>query len=138
MTDKFTPANLPPTVVVADLDAMLASRVGFNYRGKVRMLKPLSTGCFLRFMDDWEKFGAWQRGKEAVEAEVVVKRLHQLFSTVCEDISVEDCHEMEMFQVTALVALILDTVSGKVYNPDLDDAKKKAMRKTLADFPRPN
>ena len=137
MIDKFAPQNKSNFKVVRDLDAILADPVGFNLHSRVRMLKPVTSEQFLLFMQRWQNFNVWKNETEP-EASKVLDRLHEMVSTVCDEISREDVSKMAIVQVAALVTLICDTVSGQVFRPETDDSIKKKMRKTLEDFPRPN
>lgn len=141
MTDKFIPADQTP--YVRDLDAIVSDPIGIKLHGRVRMLKPIETMQFLKFMNQWQEFGKWQREVKDATPNSVIDKLHNLLNTVCDDISKEDIEKMTNSQVAAVIDVVFKTISGEIFVPQNDDEVKKKMRMRLSDmdktaFPHPN
>lgn len=108
--------------VVTDLDALVSEDIAFRFQGKLWTIRPLSAG---------EAFVAWQnmskfetlKKKESITFTEVLDFYYDLFKSVCPDIKREDVENMTQPQCAALLQLILDTVTGRVFV----DGKKKVM-----------
>lgn len=106
--------------VVADLDALVSEEVAFRFQGKTYYLRPLTAG---------EAFVAWQnlanleefKKRENVTFKDVLDFYSEMFKSVCPEITREDVAEMTQPQCAALLQLILDTITGRVFT----ESKKK-------------
>jgi hypothetical protein len=108
--------------LVTDLDALVNERISFRLGGKTYTIKPLSAG---------EAFVVWNnlsrldhlRTQNEVSYSEVLNFYADLFKSVCPDITRKHVEDMSQTQCAALLQLVLDTVTGRVFT----DGKKKAM-----------
>lgn len=106
--------------IVADLDALVSEDVAFRFQGKTYKIRPLSAG---------EAFIAWQnlakleeyKKKEGATYSDVLDFYSDLFGSVCPEITRDIVKEMTQTQCTALLHLVLDTITGKAFS----ESKKK-------------
>jgi len=113
--------DLASVEVVADLDALVNEEVAFRLQGKTFYLKPLSAGEAFVVWQNLAKLDAMKSKNEVTFTEVL-DFYAEMFSSVCPDIKRKHVEEMSQAQCAALLQLILDTVTGRVFA----DAKKKA------------
>lgn len=108
--------------IVTDLDALVNEEVAFRLAGKTYKLRPLSAG---------EAFVVWQnlakleslKSQKEVSFEQVINFYAELFGSICPDIKRKHVEDMSQTQCAALLQLVLDTVTGRVFA----DSKKKAL-----------
>ncbi len=114
--------------LVADIDKIVSTPVAFMLLGRKRLLKPISTEEYLRFTRAYNEFSQ-ATGDKNLNAKQISKKLHNIFSAVCEDISVKDIGEMTQSQIGAVYALILRTVSGEIFSEDdQEEFEKKTLK----------
>ena len=106
--------------IITDLDALVSEDVAFRFQGKTYKIRPLSAG---------EAFIAWQnlakledyKKKEGATYSDVLDFYSDLFGSVCPEITRDIVKEMTQTQCTALLHLVLDTITGKAFS----ESKKK-------------
>lgn len=108
-------------IEVADLDAMLVDPVSFVLHGKTHVINPLSVEQFARVTLALEKLYGLQAESD-VTAEKLIDRYFDLISTCCATVSKDDIANMSQYQIGALLEIILNTITGKIFS---DSGKKK-------------
>lgn len=109
--------------VVADLDALVNDEVAFKFNGKTYKIKPLETGEAFIVWQNLSKLEKFEVG-DLVEFKEVIDFYADLFHSVCPEITRSDVEIMSQPQCAALLQLILDTVTGRVFT----ESKKKVMQ----------
>jgi len=112
--------NIP---VISDLDAMVAESVPFRFGGKVHFIKPISVLEFYQYTQALAKL-VDLKDAQSVSGEELVDCYYNLFKAVCDTIEHKDIEKMTTAQASALFALTLDCVTGKVHG-DKEGEKKK-------------
>lgn len=126
---KFWPARQKHTAdLVADLDAMVSEAIAFKLHGKQHIVKPISLEEFLKYTNAYSQIWNSTDEKKKLTNEQFIEMYHQLFSSVCDTITVDDIKKMSQAQVGALFQLISDTVTGKAHV----DQKKTLLRAQTA------
>lgn len=121
--------------VVTDLDAMLSEPVPFRFNKKVHYLKPVELGAFLKFTNARIALTEEKKDGSPLTKDELVKRYHDVISSVCDSISYEDIYHMSQTQVAALYQLVIDMITGQV---DLGDGKKKRRRADIYNYAEPS
>lgn len=103
------------TRVVVDLDRLAAEPVGFKWRGKVHLIKPMTTQQYLSTCNEWAYLESVAKKKDANE-EDIVEAYVRLFSTVCSTLGRQDVYDMSLPQRGALMQQIFEIVSGKAFS----------------------
>lgn len=117
------------TKVVADLDKMVAQRVAFKWNGRTHFINPISTESYLKFVDASANITkCFQQIQDGVPINKhdLYKQYGEIFHLVCETISVEQVYDMTQHQVAALMGLITECVSGKIFVKEEEEKKKIA------------
>jgi hypothetical protein len=122
---KFKPARdqIEGVEVVADLDALMNEPVPFRLAGKVYKIKPLSSGEAFVLWNNLAKVEAL-RAKDSITFTELLDFYAGLFKSACPEVTREMVEKMSQQQCAALLQLILDTVTGRIFADD----KKKAMK----------
>lgn len=98
--------------LVADLDALLDESIGFRLHGKDHDIRPISAKEFFKFTNAYARLSELSETKE-IPAEKLIEGYYEVFSSVCDTITLEDVKQMSLAQVGALFQLIIETVSGR-------------------------
>jgi hypothetical protein len=114
--------------VIADLDAMLSSNVAFKFKGKVHVLKPIDLETFMLATEAMARADALLKKKE-ISYNECVQQYVDIICSVCDTISKEDIEQMTIAQVSALLNLVLETISGKVLEKKKTIEKQKSSKK---------
>lgn len=114
--------------LVADLDAMVSEAIAFKLHGKQHIVKPISLEEFLKYTNAYSQIWNSTDEKKKLTNEQFIEMYHQLFSSVCDTITIDDIKRMSQAQVGALFQLISDTVTGKAHV----DQKKTLLRAQTA------
>jgi len=127
---KFWPARTSKKQngPVADLDAIVAEPVYFRYGGNVHTLKPMSLETFLRFTNAQSSLMDSLREDKTLTGKELAERYHDVISSVCDTITVNDILSMEQVQVAALYQLVIDLVTGQV---DMGGGESKKKRQKI-------
>lgn len=117
------PTKEPKHEVVADLDAMIAEPVAFRFQGKTHLIRPVSTVELLKYAQAGERVKTVMKDSDASKDEVIDSAF-QVIASVCDTIRRKDMEAMTQPQVGALLNLVVECVTGKVY-ARVDSEKKK-------------
>jgi hypothetical protein len=107
---------------VADLDALIQKPLHFKLRGKICTINPISSLTFYKFSNNVGKAYELHKTKDLTRDDII-KFYFEMLSSVCDDITTEDVEEMNEAQITALIQLILDAVTGRIWGTE----KKKTL-----------
>jgi len=121
--NKFKPVrdkHVGDVEVVADLDALISDDIAFRFGGKTYKIKPLEAGEAFIVWQNLSKLEGLTKRDEVTFTEVL-DFYTDLFSSVCPEIKRSDVEQMSQPQCAALLQLILDTVTGRVFS----ESKKK-------------
>jgi len=119
---KPTRDSLEGVEVVADLDALVNEDIAFKLGGKTYTIKPLSAGEAFVVWNNLSKLDQL-RAKNEVSYSELLAFYADLFKSVCPEITRKHVEDMSQTQCAALLQLILDTVTGRVFS----DGKKKLL-----------
>jgi hypothetical protein len=114
---NFKPARSmsePPNEMVADLDALISKTFTVRLLGRDRKVKPISTEVFFGVTAALSKLSALN-GKTDFKQKELVQAYYDVFQTVVDPISWADIEAMTSAQCAALLQVIIDSVSGKIY-----------------------
>lgn len=107
---------------VSDLDAIIEKPVYFKFHGKIFEIKPIETKTFFRFTNMVGAALELQK-KPNLKQDELIDFYHAMINSVCENISRKDIEDMSAAQLTAIIDLIMNTVTGKIWG----DEKKKML-----------
>lgn len=135
------PVEQPQAQVVSDLDAMVAHPVAFRLHGKLHYIKPITVKEFYAFTNAINSITALEK-QEHVTPQQVLEMYERLICSVCDSISRKDVENLTQAQCGALIALIVECVTGKAQVDQQSEAevKKNSIQAplTLALSPRPS
>lgn len=136
---KLWPArsqHIMPEGPVADLDAIVAEPVPFRFHGKIHYLKPVNLDDFLKFTNyQASLINALKDDAAGLTPLQLATKYHNVISSLCDSITIEDIMSMEQVQIAALYQLIMDMVLGQV---DTGDGKKKRQKISLYESVQPS
>lgn len=115
--------------VIADLDSLVADPVAFVFRGKDHLIKPVTTEEFLRYVNASSRIMDVIKDP-TVGPEEVLQSAHELISSVCDSITLEDVKSMTQAQIVALMTVVINFVTGKMGS----DQKKKILTNRSPDL----
>ena len=99
---------------IADLDAMLVEPVGFKLLGRDHVMRPLSVEQFFRVTTKWAELEAIRADKE-INVEALLDKYHEIISAAVPTVKREDMDKMSMQQIGAVLQLVVETVTGKIF-----------------------
>lgn len=109
-------ANMKParaaaenSVTLLDLDAVLARPLTLKFKGVVHSLKHVTMQERLEFDQAWIQAFAVMRDQQST-ADEVVQAYHDVISSVCETLSLEDVKGMTKDQAEQLLKFIVDVI----------------------------
>jgi hypothetical protein len=105
---------------VADLDAMLVEPVAFKVLNKEHVIAPLSVEQFFKVTAAWSELDTLRDTKE-IPVEFVLDKYYEVISAAVSTITREDMNQMSIQQIGAILQLVVETVTGKIF------AEKKTM-----------
>ena len=103
-----------PSGVVADLDAMLSEAVGFKLHGKMHVIRPLTVEQFMKLTNKMAEIYDL-KNKTGIEPSEIVDLYYSTVSIASKTVTREDISNMNTQQVTALLELIIETITGKIF-----------------------
>jgi hypothetical protein len=125
---KLTPARqaIPSddTRVIVDLDRVVNDPVGFRWKGKVHLIKPMDTKTFLKVTNELAGLEALRKKPEKVSQKEILLAYWKVFHAAVGTISWADIQDMTLPQIGILTSQIMECVSGKAY---ADSAQKKTL-----------
>lgn len=98
--------------VIADLDALVAERVAFRFKGQAHFIEPVTTKEFYQYVNASNQVLNVIRDPQATATQVI-DAAHRVIASVCKTISREDVENMTQPQIGALLTLVVETVTGK-------------------------
>lgn len=110
--------------VVADLDAMLSEPIAFRFQGKTHIIKPISTAELLKYSNAAFRVSEVMKDEKATH-DSVTDAAYGVISSVCSSITRKDLQKMNQVQVGALLNLVIECVTGKIYARGEPEAEKK-------------
>lgn len=117
-------SNPDSVQVVTDLDRLVAEGVGFKWKGKVHLIKPMTNRTFLQVMSELGKMKELDK-VEIKDHRTVLLAYSGLFATVCDTIHFRDVEQMTQAQIAALFKQIISTVTGEA---QLESTEKKTVQ----------
>ncbi len=139
MLGRFLPArfkakkvlsDMGQSKIVADLDAIKATPVGFYLHGKMFVIRPMSLEKFLESVDSYVDLLSLKEKTEVTAVELIEK-YHATFSKMIPELKKSDIENMEQQQVAALYELCMDTITGRIFAGE----KKKLYQQVKAETP---
>lgn len=98
--------------LIADLDALVADPTAFRFKGRTHVIKPITTKEFYKYLTASLRVVNVLKDPKATKDEVI-ESAHAVIASVCDSITAVDVENMTHPQITALLNLVIETVSGK-------------------------
>lgn len=111
------------TLIVRDLDKLVAEPVSFKLHGKVHTLNPVTVEEFWKFSEAMTKMNELTK-RDGVTIEEVKLGYLTIFQALCPTITEQDVSNMTQPQVGALLQFVVDTIRGESQLEDYDAQKK--------------
>ena len=124
--NKFMPARAEAednVELIADIDAIIEKTLSFKFMNRIHKLKSLDLENFMLWSNAWASMFEL-KNKETSEEETL-KKYHEVISSMCESITIEDLKKAERPQIAALFGIVIDHALGK------DRAKEYQKKKTM-------
>lgn len=102
----------PKVDLVTDLDDLISKSYAIKFKGKMHLIKPLSVQEYYSLAKALARL-AQIENLEQIDATELVNAYYDLFSSVCETITLKDVEAMEQPQIAAFLATILDRFAPK-------------------------
>lgn len=115
--------------VIADVDAVVASPIGFRLHGKDHKIDPITTEQFLNWSNSLAHLYSLKDKKE-VSPEEMIEAYFQIIGSLCKTITKEDIRKCEQAQLAALYGLIFDHCTGRAHVESYQKKKNTMMRET--------
>jgi hypothetical protein len=115
-----------PEDLISDLDALIEKPVSFRLHGRIHSILPITTETFMVYTNAFANLYELNK-QEKISPKELILRYHDIISSVCKTVSVEDIENMTQPQIAALYQLIVDTVQGKTQAQIGEAEKKKLM-----------
>ena len=112
-----------PSVMVADLDALLTEKISFKLFGKVHTIDPLTVEQFAKFSQAY--FEVTQMGGKAkVSPEEMIAAYSKLTSVVVPSVGRDEISKMTQQQAAGLFQIMADLHTGRLFGDE-----KKTLQK---------
>jgi len=112
---RLWPARSKHTAeLVADFDALSSEPISFRLNGKIHQIKPINTAEFFKYANAYAKLMQMLDEKRTtIHPRELIERYFEVFSSVCDSITMADIENSNNAQMAGLFQLIIDTVSGR-------------------------
>jgi hypothetical protein len=124
MKAKMMPTRDDAKPVYANLDKLTTDSLSFQLLGQIHYLKPVNVEEFYKYVNALVVFQDVSN-KEDVTADEVAECFLQVFSSICDTITLDMVKKMNEMQIGALFALLKDHAYGVSHNLTQEELKKK-------------
>jgi hypothetical protein len=108
---KKPQAEVKPSVVLRDFDALVADAVSFKLHGKIHVMNPVTVLEFWKFSESMAQIQLLAT-QEGVTIDSLTEGYLGIFQSVCPSITLEDVKNMTQPQIGALLQFVVDTIKG--------------------------
>ena len=113
MSDLVAKTNGGHVAPFVDLDAVIEDSIYVVLHGKRLTVKPLELESFLKLANSYEQMHV-RNVQGDVSKEELIRSYYDLFHILCDEITYEDVADMTQAQCAALMAIVIDKITGKI------------------------
>lgn len=109
---------------ITNLDAIIAEDLYFQFKGRLRKIRAITTKELLKVTDAMARISKLQY-KGDVSVEEIIGSHYRLITAVCDDITLKEVNSMTPAQIAGLNHMVMTKITGGNYKIEDGYEKKK-------------